>query len=131
MKLYVTFLLVNALIAPSFVVAEFRCQTTGKIVSEGMSQSDVVANCGEPSGRSTLTSPQNQVVTIVGNNSGKPTDPKANGTAENNTTVQVTQLPQIEEWTYDFGSSYLTRKLRFEGGILKSDESGSYGTAKK
>lgn len=96
-----------------------------------MSQSDVVANCGEPSGKYTLSSPQNKVVAIVENNAEKPTDTKTGGTTGNNTTIQVTQLPQVEEWTYDFGSSYLTSKLRFEGGILKSDESGSYGTAKK
>lgn len=83
------------------LLADFRCPSTGKIVSEGMTAYEVEAACGSPSAKNRL-----------------------------NTDASLTGLPAVEEWTYDFGSARLLRKLRFEGGVLKSEEVGSYGTEK-
>ncbi len=100
-------------LCPATCFADFRCHTTGKIISKGMSQYEVVGACGEPASRSVI---QKQDSIALQPNDKAPS--------------AVTSVPQIEEWVYDFGPNQLIRILKFKDGRLVSTESGGYGVKK-
>ena len=98
MKIYSAFIGAIVLL-PLSSHAEYRCPPSGKIIKEGMSSYEVETACGTPTSKTTLT-----------------------------TGAAIVATPMVEEWVYDFGSSRFIQKLRMEGGVLKSIESGTYGT---
>ena len=78
----------------------FRCG--GKLINTGMTMTDVLAKCGEPTLRTVEEVPQHVR--------------RANGSTYVSGTVTV------EVWTYDRGSSSFPSVLRFEGGKVTSIE---------
>jgi hypothetical protein len=99
MKLFTLAAITLLGLIPQTVIADFRCPTTGRIVKVGMNAYEVETNCGAPAAKADLT-----------------------------TAGALAATPKIEEWTYDFGASQFIRKLRFEGGVLKSVTNGQYGS---
>ena len=81
----------------------FRCPESGRIVHEGDTIGEVLTNCGEPDFRSQSSFILRRI-----------------------NYFESTAVP-VEDWTYDFGPNRFIQLLRFEGGILRRIEHGSYG----
>lgn len=111
-------LFIATLCLPHVSMADFRCPTTGKIVSEGMTQYEVTANCGDPAFKAPL---QNAGVAMR-------TESKVNDEKSTSTAVVVNPGVPVEEWTYDFGPNKLVQLLRFKNGRLTNIEARGYGT---
>jgi Protein of unknown function (DUF2845) len=86
----------------SVVEADDIIRCRGRIVSEGMIASEVVALCGEPQSK------QIEQVPIRAR--------RANGSS------QVIGTTEVEHWTYDRGTGQLPAVLTFEQGSLKKLE---------
>jgi hypothetical protein len=95
-------LLPLALAAAPRVWADDSLRCGSAIVTIGMVEGQVVAKCGEPSGKSTEETP----VT----------------TRSRRGTVKTAAGGRIERWTYDRGYGQLPALLTFEHGKLKSIE---------
>lgn len=105
--------------AATSVSADFRCPTTSKIISEGMLQYEVEARCGEPTSKTTNLGPISVVETDT---------LRKNAESQFGQSVKVITPTQIDQWVYDFGPSKFMRVLRFENGVLRSIQSGKYGS---
>ncbi|NBD09431.1 MULTISPECIES: DUF2845 domain-containing protein [Corallococcus] len=105
-------LVLACLALPSLVHASaLRCDN--KLVSEGASQADALAKCGEPVTRQSRT----EYVT----NKVKSKTPMEEASTE------VTSSTTFEEWTYNFGPHRLMQVAIFRDGRLVDVRSGSYG----
>ncbi|NOK37297.1 DUF2845 domain-containing protein [Corallococcus exercitus] len=105
-------LVVACLALPSLVHASaLRCDN--KLVSEGASQVDALAKCGEPVTKQSRT----EYVT----NKVKAKTPQEEASTE------VTRSTTVEEWTYNFGPHRLMQVAIFRDGRLVDVRSGSYG----
>jgi hypothetical protein len=94
-----------------------RCGT--KLVSDGDTLYEVHSRCGDPK-FSVRRMEQRTVRHWVGG-------PCAPGAARCGGFVERTIEVQIDEWTYDFGSTQFVRYLTFEQGVLVKVDTGSYG----
>lgn len=93
-----------------------RCDN--KLVSEGASQVDALAKCGEPASKQTRT----EYVT----NKSKVSTGNRHADREEAST-EVTTSTTVEEWTYNFGPHRLMQVAIFRDGRLVDVRSGSYG----
>ena len=89
----------------------FRCGS--RLVTDGMHESEVIAICGEPVSERTIGYVVRSYFRRGGGYSGYAHE------------VLVTEL------VYNFGPRKFMRRLRFEGGILRSMETMGYGYHKK
>ncbi|NGY06037.1 DUF2845 domain-containing protein [Solimonas terrae] len=85
---------------PSRAADSMRCGS--RIASVGMTAAELLAVCGDPSYRDVWAQPGGYGGGYLGN---------------------------VEEWTYNFGSSQLLRVLRFRQGRLLSIDDDGYGFA--
>lgn len=105
-------LLLACLALPSLVHASaLRCDN--KLVSEGASQADALAKCGDPVTRQSRT----EYVTRKAK-SKSPTEEAS---------TEITSSTTLEEWTYNFGPHRLMQVAIFRDGRLVDVRSGSYG----
>ncbi|MDD3763836.1 MAG: DUF2845 domain-containing protein [Nevskiales bacterium] len=88
------------LVATTADAASLRCGS--RLVSEHMLAAEVIAACGQPDLRDVWVSARNGDAGFLG---------------------------EIEEWTYNFGSSRLLRLLRFRNGRLEAIDAEGYGFA--
>lgn len=86
--------------APAWALDTMRCGS--RLASIDMSAAEVLAACGEPAYRDVWPQPYGAAVGALG---------------------------QVEEWTYNFGSSQLLRILRFRRGRLQQIDTEGYGFA--
>jgi Protein of unknown function (DUF2845) len=106
----------------------FRCGE--KLVSEGTTQAEVAARCGQPAyiehraiyGESGAAGGPPPVKPIGGPAPGYPSAVPP-GTA----TRSATEIP-VEVWTYNFGPNRLMQRIRFENGVVVQIESLGYGS---
>ena len=98
----------------------FRCGS--KLVKEGMSESEVIALCGEPAERKDLGFRQVPYVDWNGGG-GLLGRPSVDGYFVED--VRVTQL------VFNFGPRKLMQRLRFENSVLVEIESIGYGYREK
>lgn len=99
------------LLLPTCLMAEsVRCGS--EIISKGSNIAMVAAKCGEPAhiDKSSIYSGSAGAVNGVPG--------VVSGTA-----VQI----EVETWTYNFGSSQLMERIRFENGIVVQIDSMGYG----
>ena len=105
-------LLVLGLFAATPAFADgFRCGT--KLVLEGATRSEVAAKCGEPTEVVTMRSVFRRPVIWT---SGRPYF----------IGEDYIEVP-VEAWIYNFGTTKLMRRVRFEGGIVVEIETLGYG----
>ncbi|WP_223633384.1 DUF2845 domain-containing protein [Corallococcus sp. EGB] len=110
-------LVVACLALPTLAHASaLRCDN--KLVSEGASQADALAKCGEPVTRQSKT----EYVT----NKSKVSTGRGHSEREEAST-EVTTSTTVEEWTYNFGPHRLMQVAIFRDGRLVDVRSGSYG----
>jgi hypothetical protein len=115
-------LLIAALFLASTPAHALRCG--GKLVLQGMLESEVLAHCGEP----TAVRDLGYVV-----RSFHPLGPRApqGGVLFRYGTGNYYQEVLVTEYVYNFGPRKLMRKLRFEGGVLADVETLGYGYLEK
>jgi hypothetical protein len=95
--------------APSF--ATIRCGT--KIISNGLTRSEVAAHCGEPDEVVNQHSVFHRPVVWT---NGRPYFVGSD----------FVEIP-VESWVYNFGPNKLMQRIRFEDGIVVDIESLGYG----
>ncbi|NNC20252.1 DUF2845 domain-containing protein [Corallococcus exiguus] len=109
-------LVLAGLALPSLVHASaLRCDN--KIVSEGASQLDALAKCGQPATKQSKT----EYVTH------KVKEGARGETRYGEASTEVTTSTTVEEWTYNFGPHRLLQVAIFRDGRLVDVRSGSYG----
>ncbi|MBZ4332918.1 DUF2845 domain-containing protein [Corallococcus interemptor] len=109
-------LVVACLALPSLVHASaLRCDN--KLVSEGASQTDALAKCGEPVTKQSRTEYVTQKVK----------EGTRDRTRYGEASTEVTTSTTVEEWTYNFGPHRLMQVAIFRDGRLVDVRSGSYG----
>jgi len=96
--------------APAFSDS-MRCGS--KIIVEGVTRSEVAAKCGEPTEVVTMRSVFRRPVIWT---SGRPYF----------IGEDYIEVP-VEAWIYNFGTTKLMRRVRFEGGIVVEIETLGYG----
>lgn len=122
-----------ALIAcfPLSAVAQ-SLQCGEKTISEGTTQAEVTARCGQPAqiqhqtiysegGTATAGGPA-----PIGGPAGPPAPGKPIPTLPGIGTRSATEFP-VELWTYNFGPTRLMQRIRFENGVVVHIESLGYG----
>ncbi|MFB1485169.1 DUF2845 domain-containing protein [Corallococcus sp. RDP092CA] len=109
-------LVVACLALPSLAhAASLRCDN--KLVSEGASQSEAVAKCGEPVSKQTRSE----------RTSNKSRQGTRNRGQYGESSTQVTTSSSVEEWTYNFGPNRLMQIAIFRDGQLVDVRSAGYG----
>lgn len=104
--------IVLGLLATSPAFAEsMRCGT--KIVTEGLTRSEVAAKCGEPDEVVNMRSVFRRPVIWT---SGRPYY----------IGEDFLEIP-VESWIYNLGPNKLMRRIRFEGGVVTEIETLGYG----
>jgi len=104
-------LVVLGLLAASPAFATMRCGS--KIITEGVTRSEVAAKCGEPDEVVTQRSVFRRPVVWT---NGRPFY----------VGEDYIEVP-VESWVYNFGPNKLMRRIRFEGGIVTEIETLGYG----
>lgn len=104
-------LVVFGLLAASPAFATMRCGS--KIITEGVTRSEVAAKCGEPDEVVTQRSVFRRPVVWT---NGRPFY----------VGEDYIEVP-VESWVYNFGPNKLMRRIRFEGGIVTEIETLGYG----
>jgi hypothetical protein len=107
---------------PSFAEAQsLRCG--GKLITEGTSQAEVAARCGQP------TQIDRQTLYSEGGAAGLPGGPRPGNAAPLLPGIAGRSGSEVsgEVWTYNFGPSRLMERIRFENGIAVKIESLGYG----
>ncbi len=98
----------------AFAADGFRCPDTGRLVSLGRVEAEVVARCRQPDFASEHTETRRRYQTRV----------VCGRTVTDEYETQVV----IDDWTYDFGDDRFVRSLRFENGVLVAVAEGGYGS---
>lgn len=96
----------------------FRCGN--KLVKEGLSESEVITICGEPTSRRN----RGLAVRHVDVERGR-------GAFRTKSSFPLTVEVLITEFVYDLGPRKLMRRLTFEDGLLVNVETLGYGSRKK
>jgi hypothetical protein len=110
-------LLAFALLAASDPAHALRCG--GKLVLEGMLESEVQAHCGEPSAVRDLGYVVRSFHPLA--------HPPHGGVLFRYGSGNYYQEVQITEYIYNFGPRKLMQRLRFESGVLTNVETMGYG----
>lgn len=110
---------VCSLVLPTVALADgMRCGT--KLVSDGDTLYDVHTRCGDPKFK-TRRMEQRTIRDWV-------STPCVNSGSQCGRMVERTVEVQVDEWTYDFGSTQFVRYVTFENGRLLRVDTGSYGS---
>lgn len=156
MKLIVALLVTLATVPAAAAADSFRCPQTGKLVTVGLRQGEVLAKCRAPDlmqehvetkrtarsvtqvGRALTPFGLPPVIAQYLQSRGliaaplTPTSSPVVVTRAVPTAVTTTQEHEVQivvsDWIYDFGASRFIRALRFENGVLVAIEEGSYGS---
>ncbi|NPC72167.1 DUF2845 domain-containing protein [Corallococcus sp. AB004] len=116
MRALPTALVVACIALPSLAhAASLRCGN--KLVSEGASQTDAVAKCGQP----VSTETKRERVT------NKSREGRRDGSRRGDSSTEVSTSSSVEEWTYNFGPNRLLQVAIFRDGLLVDVRSGGYG----
>jgi len=109
--------ILTSLTAPDSSFA-FRCGS--RLISLGATRGEVIDKCGPPNWQDSWEEDRLERV------SGIPYSPNGSFSGTRVPFVTIVRVT-VEEWTYNFGSSYFMRILRFENNRLKKIETGGYG----
>jgi Protein of unknown function (DUF2845) len=132
----------NAMKSPMKLVVLIACfplsavaqslQCGEKTISEGTTQAEVAARCGQPAQieRRTIYSEGGTATADgpapIGGPAGGPAPGKPVPVLPGIGTRSATEDP-VELWTYNFGPSRLMQRIRFENGVVVHIESLGYG----
>ena len=96
----------------------FRCQRTKRLVSVGDRLSEVRAKCGQADFADNHVE-KRKIKRRLRDDQGR---------FDESLTEEREIEIVIDNWTYDFGKSFLMRHLRFENGTLAFVATGDYGS---
>jgi len=116
----VAFTVVSGLLISTMSLADsIRCGD--KLASVGDSTYSVKSLCGEPDDAHHRTETKKITRRV--------SEPCPNGSRESvcSSTVEDSYSIEVDEWTYDFGSTRFIETLRFEDGKLVRITDGGYG----
>ena len=119
---------ISALVAAFFVLSgiiesyAFRCGDG--YVSVGDSKTKVLLECGKPTSKEKARLKKGRHYRTENGEKDREKDSKAKRTY-----LKEKRKP-VEKWFYNCGDNDFIYVLTFEGGILKSEETGSYGKGK-
>lgn len=99
--------------------SSIRCGS--RLVSEGATQVELLAICGEPVLRNSRT----EIVRTSASTSHKAPGP--GGATRTRTQTEIITTRQLDEWTYNFGKHDFLRVVYFENGRLVRVQTGPYG----
>lgn len=119
-----TLVVIGCLMAAPALADTMRCGRF--VVSEGMSQYEVVSKCGDPVYQQVIQEP---VILVVNKQARIQTLADNGNTVSNVQDVSIQeQAPiyrNIDRWTYHFGSGTLLREVDFENGVVIRIKSGA------
>jgi hypothetical protein len=121
----IIFLLITALTLamPPSLSAGVRC--SGEVVAEGDTTYEARQHCGDPDHIDAWE--EERIMRDFRRRRLDETDIHRRGRGYREPFL-VKETIQVEIWTYDWGSSRLIHRLRFENGRLTDIETGGYGT---
>jgi hypothetical protein len=112
---------VSLIIAGNNICHAFRCGDG--FVSVGDSKAKVLLECGKPTSKEKASAKKGKHSRVTEKEKKKSGDSKRVYLAKE-------KKKSMEKWYYNCGENDFISILTFEGGILKSEESGGYGKGK-
>jgi hypothetical protein len=117
-------LVVAFLTLPALAHAGGSLRCDNRLVSEGATEAEAVAKCGEPVTKRTRTEyVTNSGYTTTHSDARRGSSERRSETAG----TEVTQSSTVEDWTYNFGPNRLMQTATFRDGVLVDVRSGARG----
>ncbi|HVO67771.1 MAG TPA: DUF2845 domain-containing protein [Syntrophales bacterium] len=120
-KKIILMLIVACFISGNIDCFAFRCGDG--FVSVGDSKTKVLLECGKPTTKEKVKVKKGRHYRTVEKEKDEGSNPKRTNLAKE-------KKKPVEKWYYNCGENDFIYVLTFEGGTLKSEETGSYGKGK-